>query len=482
MAVELTKELVRSFVEIFLQFSYDKPMPIPDFHDEIWGLCCSDDKYVSIAAPRGHAKSTSVTDAYALCGALFRTHRNILLLSDSEGQASMFLSNIKNHLTENADLRKHFMISGFGKETETELEVKFSDGYMCRFLAKGAQQKMRGSTWLGMRPDLVVGDDLESDESVMNKDRREKFSNWFMRTLIPIGNDDCKFRIVGTILHLDSMLNNLINNVEWSSLLFRACDDDFTNLLWPEKFTVERLKKIYALYMSDNDPGGWSQEYLNNPVPEGETYFRTQDFIPMSDQDRDSHKVYFAAADFSISEKERADYTVMVVVGMDSERFLHVVDVRRMRAGSKEIIRNLISIQRRYSPEVFTFETEKIDKAIGPFLSDEMRRTGQYLNINLITPTKSKTTRGKSIQGMMEAGACRFDDRADWYDLFFSELMTVTPDGPKGAHDDQFDAFAYIGLTLDRFYEGYTPEEIEELEYEDEFEEYESTADFVTGY
>jgi predicted phage terminase large subunit-like protein len=192
---------------------------------------------------------------------------------------------------------------------------------------------------------------------------------------------------------------------------------------------------------------------------------------------------YFAAADFSISEKERADYTVMIVVGMDSERFLHVVDVRRMRAGSKEIIRNLISIQSRYDPEIFTFETEKIDKAIGPFLNDAMRKNNVYLNINLITPTKSKTTRGKSIQGMMEAGSCKFDDQADWYEPFKAELMTVTPDGPKGAHDDQFDAFAYIGLTMDRFFEGFTPEELEEEEYEDELAESgDSSINYMTGY
>ena len=52
--------------------------------------------------------------------------------------------------------------------------------------------------------------------------------------------------------------------------------------------------------------------------------------------------------------------------------------------------------------------------------------------------------RGKSIQAMMKAGSVRFDAEADWYPDFYAELMTVTPAGPKGKHDDCFPADAPI--------------------------------------
>ncbi|MDY6959929.1 MAG: phage terminase large subunit, partial [Halobacteriota archaeon] len=350
-------------------------------------------------------------------------------------------------------------------------------------VVRGSEQKVRGLKWRNMRPDLIVVDDFENDESVMNPDRREKLRNWFMKALLPCGGDDCIVRVVGTILHLDSLLNRLLSNKEWSTAKFQAHGKDFTNILWPEKFTKERLMSIRSNYEAEGDLGGYSQEYLNNPVDEGETYFRHQDFIAMDDPDYEKPMVYVAAADFAISEREKADNTVIMVAGICSEGYLYILDVRRGRIGSIDIIDELISVGRRYDPEIFTFESEKIDKAIKPFLEKEMRRTGVYLNINTVTPSKSKTIRGKSIQSMMKAGVVRFDKKADWYADLETELMTITPAGPKGKHDDQFDAFAYIGLTAHKFNEAPTSQEVEEEEWEDEhFEDIESGICMTTGY
>jgi predicted phage terminase large subunit-like protein len=483
MAKPISAELVRKFVELFVSRSYDNYSPSPAFHDDIWEACCLMKPKVVIAAPRGHAKSTSVTDAFGLCSALFRQAKNILIISGTEAQAIQFLGDIKMHLTENEDIIKEFEISRLVKESEKEIIVECRDGYQFRFVAKGSEQNLRGTKWRAKRPDLVICDDLESDDQVFNKDRRLKFRRWFQNALLPIGSDDCRFRIVGTVLHFDAMLNRLLKNKMWHSLRFEACSPGFEDLLWPEKFSVERLRDIRDDYKEEGNLQGWAQEYLNNPIPEGDTYFREQDFLPMDDEDRKSHKIYFSAADFAISENERSDYTVIMTVGIDANNFINVIDVRKGRWDSKKIIDELISVQKRYRPEVFTFETEKIDKAIGPFLNDEMRKTGQYLNINKVTPTKSKTMRGKSMQGKMRSGSVKFDENMELYDDLKSELMTITNSGAAGAHDDMWDAFSYIGLTIDEHRSAETEEELEEIEYEDELAlSGESSVNYMTGY
>lgn len=475
--------LIRNFVKLFLLSRYDNVLPSPPFHDDMWELCCSESRQVAIAAPRGTAKSTAITLAYVLAKVLFRDSQHVMIVSDTEGQAAQFLGDIASELRDNRAIVEEFQIENFSKNAETEIIVRFKDGYCFRIVAKGSEQKVRGTKWRHKRMDLVVCDDLENDEIVMNPERRLKFRNWFMNALLPSGSDFCEFRIVGTILHLDSMLQRLLDSKTWSTKVFRAHGPEFSDLLWPEKYTVERLKTIRDGYLEDGNIEGYSQEYLNNPVAEGQTYFRKQDFLPMSDDDRDSPKMYFAAADFAISESERADYTVMIVVGMDSAGIISVVDVRRGRWDADEIIKELLSIQKRYKPEVFTFETEKIDKAIGPSLNRNMQRTGLYININKIAPTKSKTTRGRSMQSIMRAGGVRFDEYADWYKGLLAELMTITPAGPKGKHDDMFDAFSYIGLTVDKYYEAGTTEEIEDWEYEEELEEYYEDEDVsICGY
>lgn len=476
----------------YLALRYDNPKPVPDFHMEMWDLFCSDVKKAAIAAPRQHAKSTAITHAFVLAMMLFRIKQFCLLVSDTEGQAAEFLGDIKVELNDNEGLREAFSVRRLVKETETNLIVEFDDGERFRIVAKGSEQKVRGLKWRGKRPDLIVGDDLENDEIVMNPDRRLKFRNWFNRALIPCGSDTCWVRIVGTVLHMDSMLNNLLDSKIWKTLRYEAHNSDFSKLLWPEKFSKKRLLSIRAGFEEDNDLDGYSQEYLNKPVAPGNAFFSPDYFY---DFERDGERwlkpnlEYFAAADFAIDEKERADYTAIVVAGVCPEGYLYVVDAKRGRWDSERIIDELIATQNHYQPNLFTFETAKIDKAIGPFLEREqmrLRTDGKlksFINIHKETPTKSKTARAKSVQGMHKSGVIRYDKMADWYPDFYAEMQTITDSGPRGKHDDYFDAFAYIGLTVDMYFEAMSDEEKEDEEYDEVFEQYHGHGRcFATGY
>ena len=78
--MELTAEVIKGFTGSVLASRFDNPAPIPAFHEELWGMCCLEDDRVAIAAPRGHAKSTSTTLSYALAEALFRSSKYILIV------------------------------------------------------------------------------------------------------------------------------------------------------------------------------------------------------------------------------------------------------------------------------------------------------------------------------------------------------------------------------------------------------------------
>ena len=469
-----------------LAAKYDNPKPIPAFHQEMWELCCSDNPKVAIAAPRGHAKSTAITHAYILSCMLLRIKRFCLLVSDTEGQAAEFLGDIKAELNGNDTLRKTFKIKDVIKDTETNIIVEFTDGEQFRIVAKGSEQKVRGLKWRSKRPDLIVGDDLENDEIVMNPERREKFRRWLFNALIPCGSDTCWVRLVGTILHLDSALQRLIEDETWKHLFYEAHNPDFSEILWPEQFSKKRLNDIRAGYLAQNDPEGYSQEYLNRPVDVQNAFFNKDYFL---DFERDNGKwlkpnlEYYAAADFAISEKEKADYTAIVVCGIDPNGTVYVVDARRGRWDADQIISELIAVQKMWHPNIFTFETAKIDKAIGPFLNREMQRQREHLNIVKMTPTQSKTMRARSIQAMHKSGSIRYDKEASWYPDFEGELLTVADSGPRGKHDDYLDAFAYVGLTIDLYFEAQSDEELVDEEYDDMIMDYSDMGrSAVTGY
>src|SRR5690242_8866720 len=91
-------EVIEGFVRAILLKNFDNPSEIPDCHREWWKMCCSDHKFVAIAAPRGHAKSTAITLSYTLANVLFRQRRFILLVSDTEAQSTFFLNSLKREI------------------------------------------------------------------------------------------------------------------------------------------------------------------------------------------------------------------------------------------------------------------------------------------------------------------------------------------------------------------------------------------------
>ena len=470
-----------------LAAKYDNPKPIPEVHSQMWDLCCSDAIRVAIAAPREHAKSTAITHAFTLTQVLLKQRSFVLVVSDTEAQAIEFLGDIKAELTENAVLKAEFGIKRCLKETETNVICEFNDGSKFRILAKGSMQKVRGIKWMNKRPDLIVCDDLENDEIVMNQERREKFRRWFMNALLPCGSDNCIVRVVGTILHLDSMLNRLMNNKKWKTQLYEACDENFENILWPEKFSAKRLKDIYETFVEDGNPEGFSQEYRNQPVDIKNLFFK-QDYFFDFDRDSDGNPSlpnleYFAAADFAISEKQKADFTAIVVCGIAPDSQIYLVDVRRFKGDAYAIVDELIATQKMWDVNMWTFEDGQISKSLGPYLNTEMRRTNTILNWDTHVPTQSKTMRARSIQGKHKSGFIKYDKEASWYPALEAELMMVADSGPRGRHDDQFDAFAYVGLTIDKYFEAESDEEMEEAEYRELYDDFHDDGRcFSTGY
>jgi len=216
--------------------------------------------------------------------------------------------------------------------------------------------------------------------------------------------------------------------------------------LWPIQYDLEKLEEI----RSDPTVGNFifSCQYLLDPAPENESsyfqlgWFKRYDALPETLN-------YFVGIDFAISEEQSADYTSIVVVGLDYLHEIYVTHVRRGQWDSLGIIDNMIEVQSIYKPLVWVAEKGAIEKAIGPFLSLKMRQKGVYLNIEKRTPVKDKVSRARSIQGRAREGAIWLPKKGlnqpGWLNDFSFELSRF----PKGRNDDQVDALAWIGIQLD---------------------------------
>jgi predicted phage terminase large subunit-like protein len=468
--VRLTADLIEAFAGAFLSPMYDNPQPTPEFHRQCWRLYTSDATMAGVAAPRSHAKSTALTHDYGLALLLFREEDYGVIASATEELAIQHLGDMATEMRENEELRKEFKVKKLVTDSKTDTIVEFDDGHQCRLIAKGSGQKMRGIKWRGKRPGFILCDDLEEDEQVENIDRRKKFRRWFYRALVPCLRRGGKVRIHGTILHEDSLLARIVSpkNKSWKTLFFKAhrSFDEFTDILWPEQFPVERLMAIRQAFIDDQDAAGYAQEYLNDPLDHSESYLRKEDFLPMKDEDHETSKRLYVGCDFAVSKADRANRTSFTVAGQDAGNRLHFIDQFVGRWDTLTWVELLFDIQKRYEPDVFYVEDGVIWKSVSPMVYKEMLRKGNgyWINFQPILPVKDKAVRGRDFQKLMRAGACRFNKDAEWYEGFEAELLRFTGNS-DALLDDQFDSSAILVKGMNQ------QPDLEDEDFEDEDEQ-----------
>lgn len=448
--VKLTADLIESFAGTFISPRYDSQRPTPPFHRAAWELYCSDHPACMVIAPRDHAKSTALTTVYILAEVLFRSSDYVIMIGSTEDGSAEQLGNIVEELTDNDDLIREFGIKKFLRTSNTDVICEMNDGWRFRIVAKGAEQRIRGRLWKGKRPNLLVADDQEDDEQVENTDRRAKFRRWFFRAAKQALSKTGKIRLHGTILHDDSLLNRLRKNRTWRHQFYAAHTsfDDFSNILWPERWSEQQLRDRRQEFIEDGDSAGYSQEFLNNPLDHSDAFLKLADFLPMTLDDYDAEKIVCVASDFAVSKADKANRTSFTVGGKDVNNILHYIDQSVGRWDPTEWIDEMFRLQTRYNPEVFWVEDGVIWKSVKSMVYREMQVRDKRINIEAIPSVKDKATRARSYQRRMRAGQCRFDKQADWYPGFEQENLRFT--GTAAATlDDQFDSAALLSRGFD---------------------------------
>lgn len=472
-AVQLTSDLVESFAGMYLSPRYDELKPTPPFHRTAWGLYTTSKEPCLVVAPRDHAKSTGLTFDYILAEVCFRVSDYVIIISSTEEGAVEQLSNIKEELASNDDLIRDFGIQNFESEAKGDIIVRCTDGHRFRILARGAEQRIRGRLWKGKRPNLLVMDDAEDDEQVENADRRTKFRRWFFRAAKQALSKSGKIRVHGTVLHDDSLLSRLMKcptckvftqavgtgpcpkcgTVKtWKHLFYKAHEgfDDFSNILWPERWSELQLRARRQEFIEDMDAAGYSQEFLNDPLDHSDAFLKKADFLPMRMEDYEVEKIVCIAADFAVSKAAKANRTSFTVGGKDVTNLLHFIDQSVGRWDPVEWIDEMFRLQMRYHPEVFWVEDGVIWKSVKSMIYREMLIRDCTINFEAVMPVKDKGTRGRSFQRRMRAGQCRFDKKAEWFPGYEQELLRFT--GTAAATlDDQFDSSALLSRGFDDF-------------------------------
>ena len=152
-------------------------------------------------------------------------------------------------------------------------------------------------------------------------------------------------------------------------------------------------------------------------------------------------------AGFEAASKDRGlkssklDETAISVVKIVGDEWL-VKDIYHGRWGIKETANRILNAAMDCEASSVGIEAGALKNAIMPYLEDEMRTKGRWVNITDVTHGgKRKIDRITwSLQGRLEHGKIKFR-KAEWNEHFISQMM----DFPSPlSHDDLLDSLAYI--------------------------------------
>jgi hypothetical protein len=449
--IALDAQLIENFAGAYLSPGYDQPHPVCQMHREGWALYCDPtDENVALAAPRKHGKSSAFTDAFLLAAVLFRWRRYVVLFSASEALAIEHLGRSVDALKNNEPLRRDFGIKDFIIDTQTDIIVECTDGYKFRISAKGSGQKIRGMLWLGMRPDLLLGDDLESEENVSTIETRKAFRAWFFRVAKQLLGEGGLSRIHGTILHDDSLLWNLTHSKSWTHRIYRAhaSYSNFSSILWPSRFNEAELRRRQQEFIDAKDPAGYSCEYLNAPRDREDAYLKKEWFLALEEHEKDRFGRFAVGVDLAISQADSANSSVFTVGRRCIGGHLDVLDRRKGRMDGSQLIEEFFSIQIRWNPEFFFVESGQIWLTLKSTLEAEMRKRNIYINVEPKIASKDKAARGRPMQKRMKNKGMSFDKDADWYPEYESVMLLFTAEA-EALEDDDFDSTAWLVIGTD---------------------------------
>ncbi|MCL4354838.1 MAG: hypothetical protein M1607_03380 [Patescibacteria group bacterium] len=292
--------------------------PFAPFHHDIFALTEDEAlKRAVLVAFRGSGKSTLVSLSYPIWSVIGKQKKKfVLILSQTQTQARIMLTNIKRELESNQLLKAD--VGPFEEDSDewgsTSLVLRY---YNARITCASVDQSIRGIRHKEYRPDLVILDDVEDLQSAKTKEGRDKTYAWLVGEVFPIGDQDTKTLIVGNLLHEDCLLMRLKNlmaqgKMQGKFLSFPILSED-NQIAWPGKFAD--LEAIEKLRNNTGNEAAWHREYLLRIISDTERLVHPE-WIHYYDEiypEQGNDFRYIATGvDLAISIRELADYTAMV--------------------------------------------------------------------------------------------------------------------------------------------------------------------------
>lgn len=433
-----------------------------------------------VMLPRAHLKSHMV--ATWASWVIARTPEvTMLYVSATAGLADTQLYAIKNILASNVFMR-YFPEYINPQEGKRE---KWSSTMISVDHEKRRKEGVRDATistaglttnTTGWHADVIIADDLVVPENAYTEDGRESVSKKASQ-FTSIRNAGGLTMACGTRYHPVDIYD------VWRKQLYDVYDDDGVLIdrkpvwdikefvvekegifTWPRTvrtdgkafgFDIRVLSRIRAEY---TDTVQFYAQYYNNPNDPGSDRISREKFQyynPRTLKKEGGRWFYngrklnvYAAVDFAFSLSKAADYTAIVVIGVDSDNNVYVLDIDRFKSDKTiEYFEHIKELHAKWSFLKLRAEVTVAQKVIVNGIKDYLKKDGLRLAVDEYRPSRTEGSKEERIAASLEH---KYDNlemwhlEGGWTSVLEEELILARP-----AHDDIKDALASaVGIAV----------------------------------
>ena len=305
-----------------------------------------------ILLPRGHMKSNIITVGGSIQQILRNPDIRILIANAIWDNSRGFVRQIAQYLDNGTELKAFF--GDFKPTTRGTTWSKDSITIQQRrrpqasgtVVSTGVDRVQTSQHY-----DLIIMDDVVSEENIGTKEQREKIKR-FYKNCLSLLDPNGEMWVIGTTWHEDDLYNDLIKAGVFKVYKRPALEPP--NLLegvpiHPKRFSLETLKNLRA----EMGPFKFHSQLLLDPYPEESIEFRREwlkyyQRFPVDDEGARVPMYVSVCLDPSLG-KDTSDFSGITATGVTRDGIIYVLECRRFKCQiqniGQEVVNTLINLE-----------------------------------------------------------------------------------------------------------------------------------------
>jgi hypothetical protein len=416
-------------------------------------------RYIGFKMFRGSAKTTRIR-ARVSKHIAYAISRTILFVSNSQRHSIYSLRWLRRQVEFNTLWAQTYGLSKGKTWSEEIIEIRHAVAKCSIYVvALGITGQIRGINIEDFRPDFIVLDDPDNEETTATPDQREKTSELVFGALIkslapPTEAPHAKVAIAQTPFNKFDLIATCEKDEAWHVATI-GCFDTRGKSTWEARFSTEFLEQEKQQHIRMNKLSLWMREMECRIVAKELATFRVEwlQYWEVLPEDL----TYIVAIDPAASDSKDADDQVIGVLGFrrfNRKTHVYVVEYSAERGEMPDVAGvKFLEYKRKWRPLKAACESVAYQRVLAWYLENLMRQHGQWLTIDKVQDKRRKSDRIQQELGDI-AGDFRLYCRPE-HTKFIEQFSEYSP--LASGHDDVLDMVA-IGVAS---YRNYLPDALD---------------------